>query len=81
MDKAVAKALDRLRQPSARLVLTYAPDSVTGRAFFIMPGGIRVADEVAQRLIEHARVQPYGDGLLPGHPQSWRYGNWREWTR
>jgi hypothetical protein len=25
---------------------------------------------------------PAGDsGLVPGHPQSWKLGNWRAWTR
>jgi hypothetical protein len=71
MDKAVNKALDRLRQPDARLVLTYVNDgsSVTGRAYFIMPGGHRVMDQTAQQLLERGDVQPFESGLLPGHPQ------------
>ena len=54
MDKAVSKALDRLRRPDARLVLTYVNDgsSVTGRAYFIAPGGYRVMDQTAQQLLE-----------------------------
>ena len=83
MDKAVNKALDRLRRPDARLVLAYVNDgsSVTGRAYFIMPGGHRVMDQTAQQLLERGDVQPFDSGLLPGHPQSWKLGNWRTWTR
>ena len=83
MDKAVSKALDRLRRPDARLVLTYVNDgsSVTGRAYFIVPGGYRVMDQTAQQLLERGDVQPFDSGLLPGHPQSWKLGNWRTWTR
>jgi hypothetical protein len=82
MDKAVNKALDRLRRPDARLVLTYVNDgsSVTGRAYFIMPGGHRVMDQTAQQLLERGDVQPFDSGLLPGHPQSWKLGNWRTWS-
>jgi hypothetical protein len=56
------------------LVLTCTLDTVSGRSFYIMPDGVRVADETAQRMLEHPSVQPYSDGLLPGHPQSWRLG-------
>ena len=80
-DKTVARARDRLRKPGARLVLAYAPGTVSGRAFFIEPGGVRIADETAQRLLECPDVQPFDSGLLPGHPQSWRLGNWRSWAR
>jgi hypothetical protein len=81
-DKTLSKALDRLRKPGAELVLTYVNDgsSVTGRAYFIMPDGVRVSDETAQKLLEHPHVQPYSDGLLPGHPQAWRLGPWRTWA-
>jgi hypothetical protein len=81
-DKAVSKALDRLRRPGARLVLTYVNDgsSVTRRAYFILPGGHRVMDPTAQQLLERGDVEPFDSGLLPGHPQSWKLGNWRTWT-
>jgi hypothetical protein len=83
MDKAVSKALDRLRRSDAKLVLTYVNDgsSVSGRAYFIVPGGYRVMDQTAQQLLERGDVQPFDSGLLPGHPQSWKLGNWRTWTR
>jgi hypothetical protein len=45
------------------------------------PDGVRIADETAQRLLEHPRIQPDSSGLLPGHPQSWRLGDWRSWKR
>src|SRR5262245_627974 len=50
-EKALNKALDRLRRPDATLVLTYVNDgsSVTGRAYFIMPGGHRVMDQTARQ--------------------------------
>ena len=78
-NKALDRALDRLRRPGATLVLTYTHDTVSGRSFYIEPGGIRVSDIVAQRLLEHPRVQPYDNGLLPGSAQSWKLGDWRTW--
>jgi len=80
-DKTLDRYLDRLRKPGATLVLTYAPDTVSGRSFYISPDGVRVADEVARRLLEHPRIEPYDDGLLPGCSQSWRLGDWRKWMR
>jgi hypothetical protein len=65
------------------LVLTYVNDggSVAGRAYFIMPGGVRVSDMTAQKLLEHPSVQPYSPGLLPGHWQAWRLGPPKQWAR
>jgi hypothetical protein len=80
-DKTVERARDRLRKPGARLVLAYTSGAVSGRTFFIEPGGVRIADETAQRLLECPDIQPFDSGLLPGHPQSWRLGNWRAWRR
>jgi hypothetical protein len=77
-DKTLDRALDRLRRPGATLTLTYTRDTVSGRMFHILPDGVRIADEIARRLLEHPRVQPYSSGLLPGHPQSWRLGDWRK---
>jgi hypothetical protein len=31
-------------------------------------------------LLERNDLQPFDDGLLPGHPQSWKLGRWREWA-
>jgi hypothetical protein len=80
-DKTLDRALDRLRRPGATLTLTYTRETVSGRSFHIQPDGVRIADETAQRLLEHPRVQPCDDGLFPGCAQSWRLGDWRKWTR
>jgi hypothetical protein len=80
-NKALDRALERLRKPGAILVLTYTRDTVSGRAFHIWPDGIPVADSLAQKLLERRCAQPLSDGLLPGHPQSWRLGDWRKWRR
>jgi len=77
-DKVLDRALDRLRRPGTTLVLTH--HAVRGRVFSIQPDGIRINDELAQRILEHSQVQPYDDGLLSGCTQSWRLGNWRTWT-
>jgi hypothetical protein len=82
-DKTLERALDRLRKPGAELVLTYVNGggSTTGRAYFIMPGGVRVSDATAQKLLEHPSVQPHSPGLLPGHWQAWRLASRKEWAR
>jgi hypothetical protein len=73
----LAKALTLLRQPNARLVQSHTNDS--DRGFYILPQGGRVSDLIAKKLLERNDIQPYDDGLFPGHPQSWRRGNWRDW--
>ncbi len=75
--RPLTKALDELRRPGALLVLTYTHRTATGRAFYIIPRGGRVSDEVAQKLLQRNDVQPHDSGLLPGRPQSWRLGDWR----
>lgn len=75
---ALSKAIDELRHPGALLMLTH---TTTGPAFYITPCGGRIPDEVAQKLLERKDVQPADSGLLPGHPQSWRLGDWREHFR
>jgi hypothetical protein len=75
----IDKALSLLRGPDARLVRLHANNGTGG--FYIWPRGGRVSDEVAQRLLGRNDVQPYDGGLFPGHPQSWRLGNWRQWGR
>jgi hypothetical protein len=77
--KAVDRAVDLLRKPGRELVLTHTPDTVSGRSFHIQPDGVRIAEETARKLLEHPRIQPDSDGLLAGHPQSWRLGDWRKW--
>ena len=72
----IDKALGLLRSPDARLVRLHANNGTGG--FYIWPRGGRVPDDVAHLLLERNDVQPYDSGLFPGHPQSWRLGNWRE---
>jgi hypothetical protein len=70
------KAIHLLRQPDAKLVRLHANNGTGG--FYIWPRGGRVSDEVPQLLLGRNDVQPYDNGLFPGHAQSWRLGNWRE---
>jgi hypothetical protein len=70
----VDKALGLLRKPNAMLVQLHTN---RGTGFYIFPNGGPVSDEVARALLEHADLQPHDSGLFPGHPQSWRLGNWR----
>jgi hypothetical protein len=73
------RAVDALRWPDAKLVRLHSQTKV-GRGFFIWPHGERVADDIAELLLRRSDVQPFDSGLLEGHPQSWRLGNWRSWS-
>ena len=75
---SLEKALHLLRKPDARLVLLHRNHDGVG--FYVWPRGGRVSDEVAQLLLGRNDIQPYGSGLFPGHAQSWRLGNWRDWA-
>lgn len=70
-------ALEALRRPDHLLVVIHGK---TKPEWFVMPGG-PVTEATAHKLLERPDVQPHDTGLLPGHPQSWRLGNWREWER
>ena len=72
---SLEKVLHLLRKPGARLVRLHSNNG--GAGFYVWPRGGRVSDEVAQLLLERSDVQPFDSGLFPGHPQSWRLGNWR----
>jgi hypothetical protein len=72
------KVLHLLRKPDARLVRLHSNNG--GAGFYVWPRGGRVSDEVAQLLLKRDDIQPYDSGLFPGHPQSWRLGNWRDWA-
>ena len=76
---SLEKVLHLLRKPGARLVRLHSNNG--GAEFYVWPGGGRVSDEVAQLLLKRDDIQPHGSGLLPGHPQSWRLGNWRNWAK
>jgi hypothetical protein len=71
-DQALDKALNQLGQPRALLVLLYQQRG--GYGYFIWPNGGQITNKVAEQILE----RPHDPGLLPGHPQSWRLGNWRE---
>ena len=73
---SLEKVLHLLRKPDARLVRLHSNNG--GAGFYVWPRGGRVSDEVAQLLLGRNDIQPYGSGLFPGHPQSWRLGNWRD---
>jgi hypothetical protein len=70
------KALVLLQGSDAKLVRLHGTDGQRG--FYIWPRGGRISDQVAKALLERNDVQPYDNGLLSGHPQSWRLGNWRD---
>ena len=74
---SLEKVLHLLRKPDARLVRLHSNNG--GAEFYVWPRGGRVSDEVAQLLLKRDDIQP--SGLLPGHPQSWRRGNWRDWAK
>ena len=85
MDKAFGKALDRaltaLRRPDAKLVRQHG-GAKAGFYVCLPHDSFRVRDEVAAKLLERDDVQPFDLGLPGfGGPQTWRLGNWREWTR
>ena len=64
-------ALAALRQPGARLVVTYNRESVFGRTFTILPDGHRVSEQLARRLVRLADMRVADGGLFPDCPQSW----------
>jgi hypothetical protein len=77
-DQALDKALSQLRQPDAKLVLLHQQRG--GCGYFIWPNGGQITNKVAEQILERGDVQPYDNGLLPGHPQSWKLGDWRKQT-
>ena len=68
-------AVEALHQPGHLLVLLHGR---TKPEFYVMPDGGLVSEATAHKLLERPDVQPHDSGLLPGHPQSWRLGNWRK---
>jgi hypothetical protein len=79
--KALDKALSALRRPDAKLVRQHG--GPTAGFYVQLPhDSFRVRDEVAAKLLERNDVQPFHLGLPGlGKPQSWKLGNWRDWTR
>jgi hypothetical protein len=65
-------ALNLLRQPGFELVLLHLAPSGSGHAFYIAPGGGRVKDADAEKILQRPDVQPHSAGLFPETVQSWR---------
>jgi hypothetical protein len=59
-----------MRRQDARLIQTFSyygkPD------YWISPAGCRVEPDIAKKIIADPQVIGGGDGLLPGHHQTWR---------
>jgi hypothetical protein len=68
---ALAVALEELRQPGYELVSLHLPPPEGGHGFYVIPGGGRVKDEDAAKILQRPDVQPYSDGLFPENVQSW----------
>jgi len=64
------RAVNILKQPHARLIVSYTRSSVFGRSFHLEPGG-RVNEKTAAAILRRPDVTPVDDGLFPGRPQSW----------
>jgi hypothetical protein len=71
VSKGYKRALNKLREPGARLVLTFSSDRTSGRAYYIQPNGAYVADVTATAILKRPDVYPCDPGLFLGHSQSW----------
>jgi hypothetical protein len=79
--KSLEKAVAAMRRPDAKLV---RQNGGTAAGFYILlpHNSVRVADEIAAKLLERGDIQPLDPGLPGfGGPQSWKIGNWRQWSR
>lgn len=63
-------AVDAMRH-GASLVLMHDNTVPGGKSWCVMPGG-RVSPEIAARIRNRGDVVSAEDGLLPGHPQSYK---------
>ena len=70
-EMALHKALDLLRLPNHRLMLMHV--SGGQQEYFVVPGG-KISRQNAQAILARPAVQPFADGLFPGHAQSWKIG-------
>jgi hypothetical protein len=64
----IFRALDLLRRPGAHMIRTHGWRG----GYFIVPGGGKVDNAIAQKVIDHEQVIGVEDGLWPGHDQTWR---------
>ena len=67
------KALDLLRRPGARMVLT----NINGNRseYWISPSCVRVDPKLAEQIKAHPQIIGSKDGIWPGHDQTWRIGD------
>jgi hypothetical protein len=63
-------ALEALRK-GACLMLMHDNAAPDGKSWCIVPGG-RITPNIAQRIIARGDVISSEDGLLPGHPQTYK---------
>jgi hypothetical protein len=68
----LAVALEELRQDGVELVHLHLPASEGGHGFYVVPGGGRVKDKDAQKILARPDVKPYSAGLFPENVQSWK---------
>jgi hypothetical protein len=68
----LAVALEELRRPGYELVHLHLPAPEGGHAFYVVPSGGRVTEEVAAKILQRPDVQPYSAGLFPETVQTWR---------
>ena len=72
------KALDLLRQPGARMVMTNGDGDERNRSeYWITPACIRVPPAIAHKIKNHPQVIAGKDGIWPDHDQTWRIGGER----
>jgi hypothetical protein len=69
---SLTNAVEELRQPGCELVHMHLPLPGGGHGFFVVPGGGRVNDKDAEKILQRPDVQPYSAGLFPETVQSWR---------
>ena len=65
---AVNRVKDRMRAGATLMKM----HSRTGPKWYVVPGGGKVDEEVAKKVIAEPDVHPQQDGLFPGIHQSYR---------
>jgi hypothetical protein len=69
-ERDFGRALRRMQEPGATLVLEYQNNSTTYRVF---PGAWPIPPKIARQLIAHRNVRGCGDGLFPECHQTWAW--------
>jgi hypothetical protein len=70
------KALDLLRRPDARMIMTNGNGDERNRRseYWITPACICVPPSLAHQIKDHPQVTGGKDGMWPDHDQTWRIG-------